>query len=227
VSSEELTRSFYAQLGAAGLAGRTRAEWDEQIVAALVELLPPRARVLDVGCGYGRVALPLARAGYDVEGIDLSPNLVDAARAAAAAEHLPVRFRVGSMTALPYKDGSFDVALCLWSAFHELLEEDEQVRTLREVWRVLSRGGFALFEGPLYEEPTEEEIASGARRGPDHRIAWLHINGILNPHYQHDAASYAHLCRAAGIESFEVFERDWSARRRLFLRLEKESGSAN
>src|SRR5919201_6350444 len=102
-SSDDFTRSFYAQLGAEGLARRTRADWDEQIVAAVLDLLPPRARVLDVGCGYGRVALPLVRAGYDVEGIDLSPNLIDAARAAAEAEHLAVRFSVGSMTALPYE----------------------------------------------------------------------------------------------------------------------------
>jgi hypothetical protein len=95
------------------------------------------------------------------------------------------------------------------------------------VWRVLRPGGFALVEGPLYEEPTEEEIATGARRGRDHRVAWLYVEGILSPHYQHDASSYARLCRAAGIESFEVFERDWAARRRLFLRLEKKNGSAN
>ena len=221
MSSADRSRSFYAELGAAGLARRTRADWDEQIVAAVLELLPADARVLDVGCGYGRIALPLARAGYGVEGVDISPNLLDAARAAAAAEDLRVHFTLASMTELPQDAASFDAVLCLWSAFHELLEEEEQVSALREMYRVLRPRGFALIEGPRYTGPTEDEIGSGARRGPEHRIAWLYVEGILNPHYQHDERSFRRRCEAAGIERFEVFERDWGGRRRLFLRVER------
>lgn len=93
--SEEISRAFYAELGADGLANRTRPEWDERVVAAIVELLPSHARVLDVGCGYGRVALPLARAGYEVEGFDLSGNLIETARRTADADGLRVGFTVG------------------------------------------------------------------------------------------------------------------------------------
>ena len=219
--SEEISRSFYAQLGADGLANRTRLEWDEQIVAAVVEILPDRARVLDVGCGYGRISLPLARAGYEIEGLDLSPNLIETARAAAAAEGLAVGFTLGSMTSLPYAADSFDAVICLWSAFHELLEEDEQVRTVAGIWRVLRPGGFALIEGPLYEEPSAAEIESGERRGPEYRVNWGFVEGILNPHYAHDQRSFRHICEAAGTEQFQVFERDWGGRQRLFLRLDK------
>lgn len=218
--SEEISRSFYAQLGAGGLANRTRAEWGEKTVAALIEMLPERAHVLDVGCGYGRISLPLARAGYVIEGLDLSPNLIEAARAAADAEGLAVGLTVGSMTKLPYASGSFDAAICLWSAFHELLEEGEQVQTVAEMWRVLRRGGFALIEGPLYEEPSAADIESGARRGPEHRIAWHLVEGILNPHFQHDERSYRRICETVGVERFQVFERDWGGRERLLLRLD-------
>ena len=219
--SEEISRSFYAQLGAAGLANRTRPDWDERIVASVSEMLPPRARVLDAGCGYGRVALPLAREGYDVTGLDLSPNLIQAARRAADDEGLRVEFTVGSMTALPYPRAAFDAVICLWSAFHELLEEEEQIQAISGMWRVLRPGGLALIEGPLYEAPGEEEIRSGARRGPDHRIAWTLVEGILNPHYVHDERSFRRICEAAGVAPFEVYERDWGGRQRQFLRLEK------
>ena len=148
--SEEVSRAFYAQLGAVGLAKRTRPEWDEKIIRALVEMLPRDARVLDLGCGYGRIALPLARAGYHVEGLDVSPNLIEAARATAGANGLRLDFVVGSMTSLPYTSMTFDAVICLWSAFNELLEEDDQARAISEMWRVLRSRGFALIEGPVY-----------------------------------------------------------------------------
>ena len=55
--SEAIARSFYAALTPAGLARRTRADWDALILRELAELLPPASRILDVGCGYGRIAV--------------------------------------------------------------------------------------------------------------------------------------------------------------------------
>jgi SAM-dependent methyltransferase len=223
-SSEDLSRSFYAQLGAEGLANRTRPEWDKEIVGALIEMLPEHGRVLDVGCGYGRVALPLARAGYAVHGLDLSPSMIEPARAAADAEGLVVGLTVASMTNLPYAADSFDAVICLWSAFNELLEEAEQTRTIAEMWRVLDLGGLSLIEGRPYEEPTPVEIASGARRGPEHRIEWGPVEGILNPHYRHDERSFLRICQRAEVEPVRIFEREWAGRQRLFLRLDKLAG---
>jgi SAM-dependent methyltransferase len=203
-SSEDRSKAFYRALGADGLAARTRADWDAQIVASVLELLPPRARVLDAGCGYGRVAVPLAAAGHEVAGLDLSPELIAAARAAAAAQGVEVAFTVGSMTRLPYADGSFDAVICLWSAFHELLEEREQDAALGEFRRVLAPGGLGLVEGPL---PVAGE-----------RISWDVVEGHSNPHYRHDAESFGRRARSAAIDDFEVFEREWGGRLRQLLR---------
>jgi SAM-dependent methyltransferase len=225
-SSENLSRSFYAQLGAEGLANRTRPEWDKEIVGALIEMLPEHGRVLDVGCGYGRVTLPLARAGYAVHGLDLSPCMIEAAQATADAEGLIVGLTVASMTTLPYAADSFDAVICLWSAFNELLEEAEQIRTIAEMWRVLNLGGFSIIEGRRYEEPSPVEIASGARRGLEHRIEWGLVEGILNPHYRHDHRSFLRICQRAEVEPVRIFEREWAGRQRLFLRLDKSVSSS-
>jgi len=219
--SEEISRSFYDQLGADGLAKRTRPEWDRKIVTALIEMLPQAARVLDLGCGYGRISLPLARAGYGVDGLDLSDLLIEAARKAARAEGLRVDFTVGSMTGIPYRSESFDAVICLWSAFNELLEEDEQERAIREMWRVLRPDGVGVTEGRPYTEPSEADVESGARRGPENRVDWGRVDGILNPHYRHDERTFRRLCSAAEIDQFQVFERDWGGRQRLILRLDK------
>jgi hypothetical protein len=144
--------------------------------------------------------------------------MIEAARLYATAAGASVTLTVGSMTSLPDDDGSFDVVLCLWSAFHELLEPEAQARAVGEMWRALSGGGFALVEGPPYSPPTPGEIAGGERRGPDHRVSWSLTDGRLNPHFLHDEASFTELCRAGGITSYEVLSRDWGGRPRLLLR---------
>ena len=76
----------------------------------------PGTRMLDVACGAGQIAIPAARAGVHVTGIDLAPNLVDQARARAAAEGLDARFDEGDAEALPYDDASFDLVVSLIGA---------------------------------------------------------------------------------------------------------------
>ena len=211
------SRAFYRALGATGLAIRTKPEWDEQILAALLELLPPAGRVLDVGCGYGRVAIPLARLGYEVTGFDVSRNLLRAARREARRRGLAIRFDEGSMTAMPYDAGTFDAVVCLWTAFHELLEEAEQVAALGEMFRVLRPGGRGVIDGPGYAPATDEEIASGVRRGPDHRVVSSIIAGRRMEYVAHDPGSFGRLANAAGIGRWQVIVRDWAGRDRQIL----------
>ena len=76
----------------------------------------PGARVLDVACGAGQTAIPMARAGAKVTGIDIATNLIEQARARAQAENLDARFEEGDAEMLPYPDGSFDIVLSLIGA---------------------------------------------------------------------------------------------------------------
>jgi SAM-dependent methyltransferase len=221
LTSEDLSRAFYRRLGAEGLAKRTRREWDDLIVARLVEEVFAGARILDVGCGYGRITIPLSRRGFRIKGLDLSPELIAAAQQQAKAEGLEMASTVGAMTELPYEDSCFDAVICLWSAFNELLDESEQLAALREMHRVLTEGGLAVVEGPPYTEATKQEIESGRRRGPAHRIAWDVVEGILNPHYRHDESSLRRLCETLGMVDFMTSTESWADRDRLVLRIRK------
>lgn len=78
--------------------------------------LQPGSKVLDVACGTGNLALPAARLGADVTGIDIAPNLVEQARANAAGEGLNARFDEGDAEALPYEDASFDAVVTMYGA---------------------------------------------------------------------------------------------------------------
>jgi ubiquinone/menaquinone biosynthesis C-methylase UbiE len=80
-------------------------------VAAVVEARP--ARVLEVGCGWGELAEWIAReTGADVVALDLSERMVELARSAG------IDARVGDVQALPFPDGTFDVAVAAWMLYH-------------------------------------------------------------------------------------------------------------
>src|SRR5712671_2405809 len=78
--------------------------------------IKPGSRVLDVACGTGNTALPAARTGASVTGVDIAPNLLEQARKRAATEGLKIRFDEGDAEQLPYPDQSFDVVLTKFGA---------------------------------------------------------------------------------------------------------------
>lgn len=78
--------------------------------------IEPGTRVLDVACGAGQIAIPAARAGARVTGLDLAPNWIEQARGRASDAGLDVQFDVGDAEALPYADGSFDLVVSLIGA---------------------------------------------------------------------------------------------------------------
>jgi ubiquinone/menaquinone biosynthesis C-methylase UbiE len=95
------------------------------------------ARVLDVACGTGNTAIPAARAGGLVTGIDIAPNLLEQARKRASAEQLEIKFHEGDAEQLPYADGAFDVVLTMFGAM--FAPRPEQV--VAELLRVCRAGG--------------------------------------------------------------------------------------
>src|SRR6185295_17032994 len=78
--------------------------------------LAPGARVLDVPCGHGRLALELARRGYRPTGVDISADFLATAAKSAADEGLAVDWRQSEMRALPWRE-HFDGAFCGGSSF--------------------------------------------------------------------------------------------------------------
>jgi cyclopropane fatty-acyl-phospholipid synthase-like methyltransferase len=106
----------------------------------LVQHLKPGGRVLDIGCGAGREALGLAREKFQVVGIDIAPQMVEAARANAEQEGLTITFRVQSVTDLDGPPGSFDGAY--WAgSYQHIPGRALRIETLRRILKVLTPDG--------------------------------------------------------------------------------------
>ena len=101
---------------------------------AFFELVPSApARLLEVGCGEGRVARDLADRGHTVTGLDISPSLV---AAAAEADSRP-SFVVGDAAALPFPDAAFDIVV----SYNSLIDVADMRTAVAEAGRVLRPGG--------------------------------------------------------------------------------------
>ena len=99
--------------------------------------IAPGAKLLDVACGSGQLALMASRDGIDSTGVDIAENLIERARDRAGAEDLDARFEVGDAEALPFPDASFDVVVSVIGAMFAPRPE----LVAREFLRVCAPGG--------------------------------------------------------------------------------------
>jgi len=99
--------------------------------------IPAGTRLLDVACGTGNLAIPAARNGAIVTGVDIAPNLLAQARERAAAEDLAIAFDEGDAEQLPYPNASFDAVVTMFGAM--FAPRPDVVAS--ELARVLKPGG--------------------------------------------------------------------------------------
>lgn len=109
--------------------------------------LAPDNKILDLCCGQGRHSLELARRGFKfVEGIDRSHYLIQKARAQAKKEGLDVKFREGDARKLPHQPDTFDIIMIPGNSFGYFETIQDDLRVLKEVFRVLKPWGRLLID---------------------------------------------------------------------------------
>jgi RimJ/RimL family protein N-acetyltransferase/protein-L-isoaspartate O-methyltransferase len=114
----------------------------------------PGSTLLDAGCGTGRYASELARRGYVVHGIDLSPDLIAVARAAADPGPGSVSFTVGDLLAPPVD--RYDAVLCR-GVLNDILDDDRREAAMAGFARALRPDGALILD-------VREWIASAERK---------------------------------------------------------------
>jgi len=129
-----------------------------------------KGRVLELGCGTGRVSLPLARAGVDLVGIDRSAPML--ARLIHQLTKSPIhQLRVvrGDIRALPFRDRAFSMVLAPYGVLQSLIRPADLMSTLASVARILPpRGTFGIDlvpDVPKWQEYTDRVQLRGRAGG--------------------------------------------------------------
>jgi SAM-dependent methyltransferase len=128
----EMVRGYDEQMAAAPLA-RADVDYCEKA-------FPTPGRLLDLGCGTGRLCLHFARKGYDCVGVDLSDAMLARAREAACGLAIQyVQANLVDLAQLP--DGSFDYAACLFSTLGMVRGHENRAKVVANAFRLLKPGG--------------------------------------------------------------------------------------
>ncbi|WP_233185657.1 bifunctional 2-polyprenyl-6-hydroxyphenol methylase/3-demethylubiquinol 3-O-methyltransferase UbiG [Thermotoga sp. SG1] len=127
-------------------------------------------KVLDVACGEGTFAVEIAKQGFEVVGIDLSPEMLKFAVERTERENVPVVFLEMDMKNLNFQE-EFDIVTCWFDSLNYLLDYDDLKKTFKGVWNALKPGGYFLFdmntiyglfmasqEGPVYIQQDSSNV---------------------------------------------------------------------
>lgn len=161
------------------------------MVQHFASLLPGERRVLDAGCGGGRMMPVLAALGCRVEGVDLSPEMIRRSQ----RDHGSFPSRVASIADLPFADDSVDGVFSWYSTIHS--PDADLPRIMSEVHRVLRPCGFFLI---AFQSGHGTRDISDAYRRRGHDIV-LH-------RYNRTPGEIAHDLVSAGLATVARLERD-------------------
>ncbi|MDD9995204.1 MAG: class I SAM-dependent methyltransferase [Dehalococcoidia bacterium] len=128
--------------------------------------LEPGDRVLDLCCGTGRHAVPLARAGLKVTGLDMSEEYLDMAGSAAREAGVKVRLVCGDMREIPY-EGEFDAVVNMFTAFGYFDDDADDQRVLDGAAAALRPGGRLLLDLLNRDWVAANYVRNESREGED------------------------------------------------------------
>jgi ubiquinone/menaquinone biosynthesis C-methylase UbiE len=167
--------------------------------------LPGGGRVLEVAPGPGYTAIALARdEAYRVTGLDISETFVGIAQDNAREAAVPVDFRPGNASAMPFPDAAFDFVLCC-AAFKNFADP---AGALREMRRVLTPDGRALVID-LRKDVTREAVAEDVARmglGRLDRVLTRFILGTMLARRAHTKEEFAGYLAQTSFSSYTITE---------------------
>lgn len=98
------------------------------------------AKILDIGCGSGRTAISLTQGGFNVTGVDITPEMIDNAKRVSKSKGLSIDYQAGDATNLEFKDNYFGGAIFANNGWAQIPGKENRQKALSEIYRVLKPG---------------------------------------------------------------------------------------
>jgi ubiquinone/menaquinone biosynthesis C-methylase UbiE len=132
-------------------------------------------RILDLACGTGSVAVPLAQMGYEVTGLDRAQEMMDVGEAKAKRANVRVEWVQGDMRSFRF-DTLFDAVLCLYDSINYALNLDEFRQVCECVWRALQPDGLFIFDVTTERNIVEHfHLQTYAENEPNYSYVWKNV----------------------------------------------------
>ncbi|HTJ30073.1 MAG TPA: methyltransferase domain-containing protein [Acidobacteriaceae bacterium] len=189
----------------------------------------PGMRVLDVACGTGNTAIPEARAGAEVVGVDIATNLLEQARERAAEEGLAIEFIEGDAEGIPFKAETFDAVVTMFGAMFA----PRYKLVASEMARVLKPGGLLAmgnwnpgsFSGAMFKVSSRFVAPHPALAAP---VLWgdeATVVERLSPHFEAITTEIVPVdfdMPMSPAEAVDFFRRYFGPTQTAFARLDEE-----
>jgi SAM-dependent methyltransferase len=138
--------------------------------------------IIDVGCGDGRILIPLAVAGHRVTGIDVDVNAINACSNRCADLDIDASLMDGNLFDLLPFSGSVDAIVCCGQTFMLLADVDEAVKALNLFHTSLRKGGMVILDdipGDLWPEVALGRWANGVNEEGTLQFVWAEDDAVF------------------------------------------------
>ncbi len=219
-NSSARSEQFFTALGVKRLKDNSKTRSLETDLSLVETFITKQDKILDLGCGYGRLTLPLAKNDYDITGLDNCRPLLIQAKKDALGSKADVAYILGDLLKLPFKSKSFDKIICMWNTFHHLLTKEDQKKALAEMFRVLNDKGVVLIEVDDGDEPPGKEFLKKGY-GPDKRLVDYDAEGNTLTAYLYNKKLLTALGKTSRFHENAVYPMKINGRDELLWVLEK------
>jgi SAM-dependent methyltransferase len=162
----------------------------EDELSLVLKTFPNPCRILDVGCGTGRISLPLQELGYNIVGVDISQGMINQARSKGLAESY-----VSDFASFQYDQNSFDGVISLHAGFSYTQDNRIMERMIQKCHGLLVREGIVLWDSPNSEF-----------YGSERKLEWPTDNETVETIcYGHDIKELIELFEKSGFEIQNVW----------------------